>query len=154
MLKKMLSILLAVVCLMSVLSSTALASSVGKKTTTRKLDDWYISNDGKYGIAVFGPDKCYDGSYSVTIYIKHLPSGQIVTSTDFEVLDAEEEIEWRSLATQYGHRFIGFALPDDTAISEFYYEGNKKYSFKVNVLVQITGLSDITAVRSASFTAP
>ena len=153
MMKKSLAVLLALVCLFSILSSTALASSVGKKTTTRKLDDWYISDDGKYGIAIFGLDKHYDGSYYVTIYVKKMSSGQIVTSTDIE-LNLDED-EWNSTAAKYGYGKVRFELSDDHAIQEFESNGNKKYSFTIYVDIFLDSDDEpIFQTFSISFTAP
>ena len=110
-------------------------------TTTRKIDDWYISDDGKYGIQIFGLDKNYDGSYYVTIYIMQMSSRQIIASSDITVMDKSEVDEWMALAEKYSDDFQ-FHLSDSHAIQEFCYQSYKYYSFNIVVDIVRNGRFD------------
>ncbi len=145
MLKKILVVLITVISVFLCLVPASFATSAEKKTTTRKLDDWYISDDGKYGIAIFGLDKRYDGTYYVTIYVKKMSSGQIVTSGDIDI-DIDKEV-WGKDAR--------FVLSDDHAIQDFIYEGNKKYSFYICTDIYMSFTNEpITQMNGLSFTLP
>ncbi len=129
MLKKTVAVVL-IMCTVLSLSSFAFALSTERKTTTRKLDDWYISDDGKYGVAIFGLDKHKDGTFFVTIYVKKMSSGQIVRSGDVDL--GLDEAEWKSAAKKYGYSKVSFELPEDSAIQDFQYLGSKRYSFIIS----------------------
>ena len=153
--KKLLALLIAFVSISFSFSSSALSLSSDKKTTTRKLDDWYISNDGKYGVAIFGLDKHYNGTYYVTIYVKKMSTGQVFLSGDFDLNDLDEN-EWQTAAKQHGYKNVAFVLSDDHAIQEFEYVGSKKYSFNicVDIILDYSYDDPINYTHSLSFSEP